>query len=220
MNLIKNGGKIENIFNLDETALFYKLQRNQTLASCAQAGKKVNKDRLTVAVICDALGNKKTRPIVIGKHKKPHCFGRWDANSIVDYYFNSTSWMTMDIFETWLLKFNKQMKFQNQRVLLLVDNAGGHNLTDEFKKKITNVDVYFLPPNTTSVIQPCDQGIIRAFKANYRYLLSKFCVRNLDIKDELLMPKVKEAIYMIKEAWDKVGRETIVNCWRHAGNIL
>jgi hypothetical protein len=45
MNWIKNGGKIENIFNLDETALFYKLQRNQTLASCAQAGKKVNKDQ-------------------------------------------------------------------------------------------------------------------------------------------------------------------------------
>jgi hypothetical protein len=87
-------------------------------------------------------------------------------------------------------------------------------------KKITNVDVYFLPPNTTSVIQPCDQGIIRVFKANYRYLLSKFCVRNLEIKDELVMPNVKEAIYMIKEAWDKVSRETIVNCWRHAGNIL
>ena len=44
--------------------------------------------------------------------------------------------------------------------------------------------------------------------------------RNLEIKDELVMPNVKEAIYMIKEAWDKVSRETIVNCWRHAGNIL
>jgi len=70
------------------------------------------------------------------------------------------------------------------------------------------------------VIQPCDQGIIRVFKANYRYLLSKFCVRNLDIKDELVMPNVKEDIYMIKEEWDKVNRETIVNCWRHADNIL
>jgi hypothetical protein len=77
-----------------------------------------------------------------------------------------------------------------------------------------------LPPNTTSVIQPCDQGIIRAFKANYRFLLSKFCVRNLDDKDELIMPNVKEAIFMIKEAWDNVSRETIVNCWRHAGKFI
>jgi hypothetical protein len=46
-------------------------------------------------------------------HKKPHCFGRWDANSIVDYYHNSTAWMTMDIFDSWLQKFNNQMKLQN-----------------------------------------------------------------------------------------------------------
>jgi hypothetical protein len=58
MNWIKKGGKIENIFNLDETALFFKLQRNKTFASCAQEGKKVNKNQLTVAVICNALGRK------------------------------------------------------------------------------------------------------------------------------------------------------------------
>ena len=45
---IKNGGKLENIFNLDETALFFKLQRSETLASSAVQGKKVNKDRLTI----------------------------------------------------------------------------------------------------------------------------------------------------------------------------
>jgi hypothetical protein len=61
------------------------------------------------------------------------------------------------------------------------------------------------------VIQPCDQGIIKVFKANYRYLLSKFCVRNLEIKDELVMPNVKEAIYMIKEAWDKVSSKVSLN---------
>ena len=83
------------------------MQRNQTLASCAQEGKTVNKDRLTIAVICDALGRNKIRPLVIVKHKKPHCFGRWDANSIVDYYYNSTAWMTFEFFEAWLFKFNK-----------------------------------------------------------------------------------------------------------------
>ena len=214
---IKNGGKLENIFNLDETALFFKLQRSETLASSAVQGKKVNKDRLTIAIICNALGNKKIRPLVIGKHKKPHCFGRWNPSSIVDYFYNSTAWMTMDIFESWLLDFNRQMKMQNKKVLLLVDNAGGHNITPELIKKLTYVEVFFLPPNTTSIIQPCDQGIIRSFKAFYRFLLTKFCVRMIEEKEELIMPNVKQAIFLIKEAWDKVSEDTISNCWKHAG---
>ena len=92
----------------------------------------------------------------------------------------------MEIFESWLLDFNKQMKTQDKKVLLLVDNAGGHNITPELIKRLTHVEVYFLPPNTTSVIQPCDQGIIRSFK----------------------------------EAWGKVSKETIANCWKHAGKQL
>jgi hypothetical protein len=31
------------------------------------------------------------------------------------------------------------------------------------------------------------------------------------------MPDVKQAIFMIKEAWGKVSKETIANCWKHAG---
>ncbi|XP_066958779.1 tigger transposable element-derived protein 1-like [Macrobrachium rosenbergii] len=47
------------------------------------------------------------------------------------------------------------------KVLLSMDNAGGH-ATD---LSYSGVQVEFLPPNTTSLIQPMDQGVIRAFKA-------------------------------------------------------
>ncbi|XP_064093830.1 tigger transposable element-derived protein 1-like [Macrobrachium nipponense] len=49
------------------------------------------------------------------------------------------------------------------KILLLMDNAGGHatDLSHE------GIQVEFLPPNTTSLIQPMDQGVIRAFKALY-----------------------------------------------------
>ena len=77
LNWIKKGGKLENLFNLDETALFFKLQRSETLASSSVEGKKVNKERLTIAIIFNSLGTHKIRPLVIGKNKKPHCFGRF-----------------------------------------------------------------------------------------------------------------------------------------------
>jgi hypothetical protein len=38
----------------------------------------------------------------------------------------------------------------------------------------------------------------------------------IEEKEELVMPKVKLAIFLIKEAWDKVSEETISNCWKHA----
>jgi hypothetical protein len=41
--------------------------------------------------------------------------------------YNKTAWMSMEIWEPWLLDFNKRMKEQKRNVILLVDNAGGHN---------------------------------------------------------------------------------------------
>ena len=41
------------------------------------------------------------------------------------------------------------MKNESRKVLLLVDNAGGHNISLELKNNLTNVELYFLPPNTT-----------------------------------------------------------------------
>ncbi len=67
--------KREDIFNLDETALFFKLQPNKTLSNGAASGEKLNKERITIALCCNATGTEKSKPIVIHKFQKPHCFG-------------------------------------------------------------------------------------------------------------------------------------------------
>jgi len=90
----------------------------------------------------------------------------------------------MKIFEEWLLDFNNKMKNESRKVLLLVDNAGGHNISLELKNKLTNVELYFLPPNTTSVIQPCDQGIIQSFKVHYRKLLVEYLLEKVEKGEE------------------------------------
>ncbi|GBN35072.1 hypothetical protein AVEN_6559-1, partial [Araneus ventricosus] len=48
-----------------------------------------------------------------------------------------------------------------------MDNATSH--PDYLKLK--NINLVFLPPNTTSMLQSLDQGIIRSFKVGYRELL-------------------------------------------------
>jgi hypothetical protein len=52
-------------------------------------------------------------------------------------------------------------------VLLLIDNFSGHELRVQLvgrKQALHNVQIEWLPANTTSMWQPCDQGIIAAFK--------------------------------------------------------
>ena len=39
--------------------------------------------------------------------------------------------------------------------------------------KFTNIELVYLPPNTTAHLQPMDAGIIHSFKSKYKW---KFCI--------------------------------------------
>ena len=82
----------------------------------------------------------------------------------VSYYWNKTAWMQVFIWNDYLKKLDAQMRLQNRKILLLVDNAPVHIVDEDVN--LTNVTVHFLPPNTTSHLQPCDAGIINSFKVN------------------------------------------------------
>ena len=68
--------------------------------------------------------------------------------------------MNTELFQDFLLDFNKEMKNKQANVLLLLDNAYPHinavNLSD-----ISNVIVKFIHQNMASVLQPCDCRIIK-----------------------------------------------------------
>ena len=87
----------------------------------------MNKERITVALCVNSNGKDKCKPIVIGKHRRPRCFGKtFKHDNVVNYFYNSTAWMTVVILEQWLDLFNSRMKRENRRVLLILDNAGGN----------------------------------------------------------------------------------------------
>lgn len=154
----------EDVYNLDELVLFFKMEPNKTLSSIgvAATGRKQSKERISIALCSNSTGTHRVRPLLIHKFKNPRCFkGKFDPNKLVDYYFNKKAWMTATIFSDWLTKFNKQMEKENRKVLLLVDNCNGHNIEN---RQLSNVLVSFLPPNMTSILQPMDAGIIKAFK--------------------------------------------------------
>ena len=159
---------LERIYNMDETGLFYRLEPDRTLATKRLSGCKKNKERISIALCVNADGSHKLKPLIIGKYAKPRCFKNINIfNLPMIYRNNAKAWMLLTLFQEWLQGFDFQMsrKHNGQRVLLLLDNCPSHKINGLV---LPHVDVYFLPPNTTSKIQPMDVGIIMSFKKNYR----------------------------------------------------
>jgi hypothetical protein len=145
-----------------------RLEPDRTLATKRLAGRKVNKERLSVALCANADGSHKLKPLIIGKFERPRCFKNIRIQSMpMTYRNNAKAWMIASLFQEWLQEFDHQVgiKHRGQRVLLLLDNCSSHKLAG---LTLQYTDIHFLPPNTTSKIQPMDTGIIMSFKRHYR----------------------------------------------------
>ena len=62
------------VFNMDETGLFYRMEPNQSLATHQLSSKKQHKERLTIALTSNMDGNIKLRPFIINKNLRPRAF--------------------------------------------------------------------------------------------------------------------------------------------------
>ncbi|XP_054708872.1 tigger transposable element-derived protein 6-like [Uloborus diversus] len=204
---------VADVYNMDESGLFYRLQPDKTLSNGAVKGCKKAKDRVSL-VFCTNVDGSDTRTVsVIGKAAKPRCFKNFNPALYVDYDSNRKAWMTAILFQKWLKSFNDEMKRKKRHILLIIDNAPCHKST-----AMSNIRIEFLPPDCTGVLQPLDAGIIKSFKAHYR----KYHVRHIveRIKNNVFsLISLKEAIHFIKKAWDEVTPDTILNCWRHTGLV-
>jgi hypothetical protein len=200
------------VYNIDETGLFYRMPPSRSLTTGPQHGTKQYKDRVTIAFCCNADGSDKLKPFVIGKSAKPRCFNNFSPSNYVRYAHNKKAWMTFYLFGEWLYAFDNRMTNKGRKVLLLLDNVSSHFPDIE----LHSIRLQYLPPNTTSHLQPLDAGIIKTFKTLYR----KFQVDHLIHKLEMDLPpdlNLKEAIRFLTRAWNSVTPETIYNCWKHTG---
>ena len=211
LKLIREEFQNKDIFNADETGLFWKMTPDRTLSfrgdSCK--GGKRSKERVTVLVAASALGEKLPL-LVIGKSKRPHCF-RGVLNLPVEYDANQRAWMTSEKFEKWLMKVNNSMRVEGRKIAMILDNFSGHpNLT------LSHVKLFFLPPNTTSMSQPMDAGIIKNLKHHYRRFLIRKRLLAVDFEKEFKLDLL-QALDWLKMSWDYVTPTTIKHCFQHVG---
>uniref|UniRef100_H3AGR8 DDE-1 domain-containing protein n=1 Tax=Latimeria chalumnae TaxID=7897 RepID=H3AGR8_LATCH len=199
----------DDIYNFDEMGLFYKLGPSGTLATAPVAGHKKSKERITVALFCNASSTDLRKPSVIAHAKCPRCFGKtFQPTLYTEYFSNTKAWMTLVIFQEIVRAFDRDLHFQGRHCILLLDNASSHAVTG---LQLTNLKLHFPPPCTTSSIQPLNAGIIRAFKAHYS------CTRTVQEKGRIQTVDLCQALQMIRLAWHNVTATTVMNCWHHTG---
>jgi hypothetical protein len=207
----------QDIFNMDETGLFWKLTPNRTLATEARSGGKKSKDRVTLALTVNGDGSVKLEPWIIGKSQNPRCFKKINRRLLrVEYRHNKSKWMTGLIMEEYLRWFDNKM--QGRKVLLLLDNFSGHELGVELVgglQGLTNTRIAWLPPNTTSHWQPLDQGIIASFNLQYRRQWVAYMLRQFEAnKDPNKTVTLLKAVQWTRVAWcDYVSSQTIQKCF-------
>lgn len=174
----------KDIFNCDETGLFWKMRPSRTISNGQVSGTKQSKNRVTVLLTCNATGSEKLPPLFIHKYENPRILKNIDKKTLpVDYYWNKKSWMQVSIWNQYLKKLDAQMRRQGRNILLLIDNAPTHALYET--TNLTNITIEHFPPNTTAHLQPCDQGIINSFKV-HSYLI-KFFKLNSIFNDAIIL---------------------------------
>ena len=183
------GYTADTVFNCDETGLLWKAMPRSTYLpqQTRQArGMKKEKQHLTVLLTTNVNGSCRMKPFVVGKAARPRCFrSKADLEGSGVHWRKGgkaakegdkqkpSSWMcaalAYDYFDNCFVPEARRhcrrlgVPF---KVLLLMDNASCHPKSLQSRNRCVRVE--FLPPNTTSLLQPLDQEVIASVKALYQ----------------------------------------------------
>ncbi|XP_032871920.1 tigger transposable element-derived protein 1-like isoform X2 [Amblyraja radiata] len=216
----------EQIFNVDETGLFWKRMPERTYIhqeSRTTAGFKACTDCVTLLLGGNVSGFK-LKPLLIYHSENPRALKNVSKHLLPVYYrHNRKAWMTSVMFEGWFVNcFVPQAREycrQNHvpfKLLLVLDNGPGH--PPHIGDLHPNVKVVYLPPYTTALIQPMGQGVIAAFKAYYVGQMFAQAVEvtqsGQTLREFWREFNIASAIRNIAAAWEEVTQQCMKGAWK------
>ncbi|CAI5484977.1 unnamed protein product, partial [Closterium sp. Yama58-4] len=178
-------------------------------------------------------GRLKFRPLVISKARRPHDFRPdYDPEELCYWRTTTKGWMTTALFTHFIEQLDAAKFAEGRQIVILMDNASSHTLTtrtavteDLFgfrTRKLENVRIVYLPPNTTCFTQPLDQGLIAMAKARYRaHWLRKFtgmwAAEGATSAAARFRLNLRDVIAWLSDAWMNIPPRTIQRCWWRTG---
>ncbi|UYV75749.1 hypothetical protein LAZ67_13001208 [Cordylochernes scorpioides] len=188
------------------------------------SGFKAAKDRVTLLLCSNASGDRMLKPLLVNRSLKPRALKGKDLHTLpVHWMANKKAWVTTAIFTEWFNKcfvpevenYMKEMGLEF-KILLILDNAPGHPNLEH-----PNIKVVFFPPNTTSLIQPLDQGIISTFKKYYvkftfQFIFDKLESDTITVTEVWKQFNILNCVDHVALAIAEIKSQTLNACWKAA----
>ena len=245
--VIEEGGyKPQQIFNMDETGLQWKKMPERTYITKEEKsspGFKAYKDRFTLLLGANLTGDCKLKPVLVYHAQNLRALKGYPKNSLpVCWYSNKAGWMTEDIFQSYI-KDQLETELREYclrqglpfKILMLLDNAPAHPQT--VLDLHEDINFVYLPPNTTSLLQPMNQGVIRMFKTHFLQKAWRSLSRKCDVSLEELEKAAEapedpvelqkdvvrhhwkeyticDALWHVRDAWKEVTESCIRGAWK------
>lgn len=217
----------DQVFNAVETTLFWKKIPSRTPIAISHQtlrGFKSSKDRVRMLICSNASGDRMLKPLLVNRFLRPLALKNIDLKQLpVHWMANAKAKVTTAEFTEWFnncfvpeVETYMKGKALNFKVLLIVNNAPGHPYLEH-----PNVQMMFFPPNTTSLIQPLDQGIITTFKkcyakCTYKLILNKLEDKSLTVTDIWKKISILDCLNQVSSAIAQISPKTLNACWKAA----
>ncbi|THC89702.1 hypothetical protein EYZ11_010853 [Aspergillus tanneri] len=207
----------QDIFNCDESGLFWRMIPGQSLYTCQIPGRKKESSRINALFCCNSDASERLPIWFVGTAERPKAFTAASINIEnlgCVWRSHRYAWITGDIFKEWLIWFDQMMV--GRKVALLLDNFSAHETGfKETRLQLQNTLIVWLPTNQ---YQPLEQGIIRTWKAYWKREWMSFIMAEFERGyDPVLTMTVLKAIQWAISAWNlDVPADTIISCFRKA----
>ncbi|XP_006163026.1 tigger transposable element-derived protein 7 [Tupaia chinensis] len=228
------------LYSGDETDLFWKSMPENTQANrkdICLPGRKRNKERLSALLCANADGTHKLKSIIIGKSKLPKSVKEGTSSLPVIYKPSKDVCFTRELFSEWffenfvpevrhfqlnVLRFHEE----DIRALLILGSSSTHPSSESLMSEDGRIKCIFFPHDTSTLIQPMNQGVVLSCKRLYRWKqLEESLVIFEESDDEqdkgekgvskIKIYNIKSAIFNWAKSWDEVKQITIANAWEN-----
>ena len=213
------------VLNLDETRFspfcnsMYSFQRSMDDGSSYP--RKEGNQKKSFTLLCGVQADNQSFPPIFLLQNFPRGFKKqnfvekriseeimkYKANRFTIYVNKKTNWMTHKIWEDILKSMNEKNIRENKHSLVIADNAPAHSNPD-----LSNVQLHFLIPKTTSQCQPCDMLYISQIKRTYKSWYND----QIDCDN---IPDISKSIQACVDIIEKIKPDIIEKSWSKSGLV-